>query len=388
MFNIVILGLVSLLTDISSEMVYPLLPLYLTARLGASPTIVGLIEGIAESLASLLKVFSGYISDSLGKRKPLALLGYSSSTIGKFFLYVSTSWGWVLAGRITDRFGKGIRTAPRDALIADSSMEERKGQAYGIHRALDTLGASIGIILAYYFFTSYSGDYTSVFLFSLIPAIMGIFLLFTVKERSNEPRIRRGELLLQWKGLEVRLKLFFLFTFLFTLGNSSNQFLLLRASHLGFDPSVVILLYLFYNIIYTLMSYPFGALSDKIGRKWLLVGGYIFYGLVYFSFATVENSAYLWMLFGVYGLYVASTEGVEKALVADMAPTEIRATLMGLHSTLVGIGLLPASLIAGILWDSLGVKAPFFFGGAMGCISALGLAIILRSGPLYAYQSH
>lgn len=384
MFNIIILGLVSLLTDISSEMVYPILPLYLTSRLGVTPTIVGLIEGIAESLASLLKVFSGYISDSLGRRKPLALLGYTSSTLGKFFLYISTSWGWVMAGRIIDRFGKGIRTAPRDALIADSSKEENRGQAYGMHRALDTFGASIGVILAYYFFTSYRGDYTLVFLFSLIPAIVAILLLSTVKERPNEAMIKKEKLMFQWKGLDVRFKLFLFFTFFFTLGNSSNQFLLLRASYLGFNPSSVILLYLFYNIIYTLMSYPFGVLSDKIGRKLLLVGGYLFYGLVYFSFAIVENSAYLWVLFGVYGLYIASTEGVEKALVADMAPKEIRATLMGLHSTLVGIGLLPASLIAGILWDRLGVRTPFFLGGAIGCISALGLAMVLRSGHSYA----
>ncbi|MBP8639118.1 MAG: MFS transporter, partial [Dictyoglomi bacterium] len=182
MFNVIILGIVSLLTDISTEMVYPLVPLYLTAKLGASPAIVGLIEGVAESTASLLRVFSGYISDLVGRRKPLAILGYGSSTIGKIFLYLSNSWGLVFIGRWIDRFGKGIRTAPRDALIADSTDSTRRGSAFGLHRAMDTLGAATGVLLAYYFLTRFSGDYSRVFLYSLIPAFLGVAALLFVRE--------------------------------------------------------------------------------------------------------------------------------------------------------------------------------------------------------------
>lgn len=375
MFNVIILGLASFLTDVSSEMVYPLLPLYLTTRLGATPAIVGLIEGVAESLASLLKVFSGYISDRLQRRKPLAILGYSSSTLGKLFLYLSTSWGWVFAGRAVDRFGKGIRTAPRDALIADSTVAERRGQAYGLHRALDTAGAALGVILALTFMTAYRGNYKVVFLLSLIPAALGVgILLFAQEIRRPTPT---AHLSLRWSALPRRLQAFLIVILLFTLGNSSNQFLLLRAQNLGFDPQMILLLYLTYNIVYALFSYPAGRLSDIIGRKSLLVSGYLFYGLVYLGFAIVGQASLLWPLFAAYGLYIAFTEGVEKALVADIAPQELRATLIGLHATFVGAGLLPASFIAGALWNLFGAPAPFYFGSVMGLLAALGLWLVI-----------
>lgn len=378
LFNIIVLGLVSLLTDISTEMVYPLLPLFLTARLGASPAIVGLIEGVAESLASLLKVFSGYFSDLWGRRKPLAILGYGSSTIGKIFLFLSTSWIWVLVGRIVDRFGKGIRTAPRDALIAESADPAQRGKAYGLHRTLDTLGAALGVLLAYFFLISYRGDYKVIFLYSLVPAALGVGLLSFVREKADT-RARPGakKLSLQWSALDRRLKAFLLVVLLFTLGNSSNQFLLLRAQNLGFGASTVLLLYLFYNLSYALVSYPAGHLSDRIGRKTLLVLGYLLYGLVYFGFALVNVAGTLWLLFGVYGLYIGFTEGVEKALVADIAPGHLRATVIGLHATLVGIGLLPASLVAGVLWNTFGPRAPFYFGGVMGVLAAIGLYLVV-----------
>lgn len=378
MFNVIILGLTSFLTDISSEMVYPLLPLYLTTRLGASPSIVGLIEGIAESLASLLKVFSGYISDRVRRRKALAMLGYSSSTVGKFLLYLSTSWGWVLWGRVVDRFGKGVRTAPRDALIADSTPPERLGRAYGLHRALDTAGAAVGVILAYYFLTAYRGDYTAVFLYSLVPAALGVAILSLARERRII-RMSASErpLSFSWSALPTHLKAFLIVVLLFALGNSSNQFLLLRAKDVGFAPRTVLLLYLAYNIVYALFSYPAGRLSDRIGRKTLLVLGYLFYGLVYLGFALAQDQAHILPLFAAYGLYIAFTEGVEKALVADIAPLELRATLIGLHATFVGIGLLPASFLAGMLWDTLGAAAPFYFGGGLGFLAALGLWLVI-----------
>jgi len=377
MFNVIVLGIVSFLTDISTEMVYPLIPLYLTSRLGASPAIVGLIEGVAESTASLLRVFSGYISDLIGRRKPLAILGYGSSTLGKVFLYLSHSWGFVFIGRWIDRFGKGIRTAPRDALIADSTDPTRRGRAFGLHRAMDTFGAVIGIILAYYFFTRFSGDYSRVFLYSLIPAFLGVFALFFVKESRKTAKGSTSKPVLKWSLLDRRLKGFLIVTLIFTLGNSSNQFLLLRAKNLGFNDATVLLLYLTYNLVYMAFAYPAGRISDRIGRKKLIVVGYLFYGLVYFGFAMVASGSYLWVLFGLYGIYIGLTEGVQKALISDIAPVETRATLIGLHATLEGIGLLPASFIAGLLWNNISASAPFYFGGLMGIISAVGMLLVL-----------
>jgi len=401
MFNIIVLGLVSLLTDVSSEMVYPLLPLFLTTRLGAGPAIVGLIEGIAESLASLLKVFSGYASDWFGRRKPLAVLGYGSSTAGKVVLYLAGSWPAVLAARVIDRFGKGVRTAPRDALIADSSTPETRGRAYGLHRAMDTLGAAVGVLLAYYFITAYKGDYSRVFLWAMVPAFLGVAALFLVREgraravaysgadngkggvSSSDRQSGAGGLMpgtsrrrlppFQWSKLDRRLRRFLVVVSLFALGNSSNQFLLLRASNIGFGPATILLVYLLYNMVYAALSYPAGRLSDRIGRKTLLVAGYATYGLVYLGFAFAGSPWHIWTLFAVYGVYIALTEGVEKALVADIAPGELRATTIGLHATLVGIALLPASLLAGLLWKFFGPQATFLLGGLTGLLAAAGI---------------
>jgi len=280
---------------------------------------------------------------------------------------------------VVDRFGKGVRTAPRDALIADSTPPERRGRAYGLHRALDTAGAAVGVMLAYRFLTAYRGDYTAVFLYSLIPAALGVAILFLARERRVMTSAVASErpLSFSWSALPTRLKAFLIVVLLFALGNSSNQFLLLRAKDVGFAPHTVLLLYLAYNVVYALFSYPAGRLSDRIGRKTLLVLGYLFYGLVYLGFALAQDQAHLWPLFAAYGLYIAFTEGVEKALVADIAPPELRATLIGLHATFVGIGLLPASFLAGILWDTLGAAAPFYFGGGLGLLAALGLWLVI-----------
>jgi len=390
MLNIILLGITSLLTDISSEMIYPILPIYLVTQLGAGPAIIGLIEGIAESLSSLLKVFSGYFSDKLKSRRPFAIFGYASSTIGKFFLYISVNWWFVLAGRVIDRFGKGIRTAPRDALIVDSAKDKKKGAAFGLHRAMDTLGATIGVLGTYLLITKYKGTFKNIFFISLIPAFLGVLFLFLVKEKKSQAQSFPAKIQFSpakgggsriagiWQALDKRLKLFLMFTLIFTLGNSSNQFLLLRAKSLGSPLPQVILFYLVYNIIYGLVTYPASRLSDKIGRKKLLVLGYLFYGLVYLGFAMNKFINNFWFLFGVYGLYIGFTEGVEKALVADIAPPGLRATAIGLHATLVGIGLLPASLLAGMLWKFLGPAWTFYFGGFMGIVASIGLWFILK----------
>jgi len=376
--NVIILGIASLLTDISTEMVYPLIPFFLTVKLSAGPAILGLIEGFAESLASMLKVFSGYVSDKIRKRKPLAILGYSSSLIGKFILYLSTNWVGVFLGRLGDRFGKGVRTAPRDALIADSTASDKRGRAYGLHRAMDTLGAAIGVLIAYYFIRNNIANYSRIFLLSIVPAILGVAVLFLVKEQVQTIWKQKDKIKLQWKLVPSRLRFFLIIIFIFALGNSSNQFLLLRAKGLGFSIASVLLLYLFYNLTYGILSFPIGRLSDKIGRKKILVTGYLIYGLVYFGFAIVGKASWLWFLFGTYGFYSAFTEGIEKAYVSDIAPAELRGTLIGLHASLVGIGLFPASLIAGGLWQIFGASAPFYFGGGLGILAGLGLLMTIK----------
>ena len=380
MSNIILLGLTSLLTDISSEMVYPLLPFFLVSSLGASPAILGLIEGVAESLASLLKVVAGYISDRVGRRKPLTILGYAGSGFGKLFLYLAGSWGVVFAARVIDRFGKGIRTAPRDALIAESSSTGKRGRAFGLHRAMDSAGAAIGVLLAFMLISAAPGDFSRVFLWSLIPAVLGVVLLFFVRETRLQEHRAATLPRFRWHVLPAKLRAFLIISLLFSVGNSSNTFLLLRAGELHFQPAQILLLYLAYNISYALFSYPAGRVSDVLGRKMVLVTGYILFAVVYFGFAFIadtERTWVTWALFILYGIFSAFTDGVEKALVTDLAPVEMRATAIGLHATLVGIGLLPASLIAGQLWTHIGPEAALGLGGLTGLIAAIALALLL-----------
>lgn len=379
MFNIIILGIASFLTDASSEMIYPLIPIFLLTQLGVGPAILGLIEGVAESLASMLKVFSGFFSDKIKRRKSLTIFGYSFSSVGKIFLYLAGSWHIVFLGRVFDRMGKGIRGAPRDALIAESTSLEKRGSSFGLHRAMDTLGAATGVLLAYYLFTAYKGNFRRIFLFAIIPAILGVFTLFLVKEkkRIGQPGLLRKKFSFKWSLLDRRLKAFLMITLIFSLGNSSNQFLLLRAKNIGFTTGIVILLYLTYNLSYALVSWPAAKLSDKIGRKKILVTGYLIYAAVYFGFAITHSQMLFWFLFGFYGLYSGLTDGVEKALVVDLAPQELKATLIGFHATLVGLGLLPASIIAGLLWKFIGASAPFYFGALFSLLAGVGLWFLI-----------
>ena len=378
MRNIILLGLTSFLTDVSSEMVYPLIPIFLTSTLGASPAVLGMIEGIAESIASLLKVGSGYISDRLNNRKGLTIIGYASSACGKALLYVSTTWGTVLAGRAIDRLGKGIRTAPRDAIIVESSSHGKRGMAFGLHRMLDTAGAAVGVIFAYLILVQSSSKYSTIFLLSLIPAILGILFLAFVRETKRSLSGTKELPQLKWNVLPRKLRLFLSVAALFTLGNSSNAFLLLRANELTHSTPATLLYYLLYNLVYGLISLPAGRLSDKIGRKSVLIAGYLSYALVYGGFAiSMDRGWMMWALFGLYGIYSGITDGIEKALISDLAPADLRATALGLHATICGIGLFPASLLAGILWQQFGPAYAFAFGGSMGVIAALGLAMVL-----------
>ncbi len=384
MRTILLLGLTSLLTDVASEMVYPLLPLFLVSSLGASPAVLGFIEGVAESLASLMKLCAGYFSDRMKRRRPFAIFGYGCSALGKLILYAATGWTAVLAGRIVDRFGKGVRVAPRDALIAEAADAGRRGAAFGLHRALDTLGATIGVGCAYLLLAHFKQGLRPIFLASLVPAALGVGILFFVKEKTQGPAVLRAKPVFGWRALDTRLRLFLIGTFLFTLGNSSNQFLLLRAKGYGFDFSRVLLLYLFYNVVYGLCSYPAAWLSDRIGRRRLLVTGYLVYGLVYVGFARADSAGWFWWLFGLYGVYMGCTEGVEKALIADISPQESRATMLGTHAMLVGIGLLPASFLAGLLWNYFGPAAPFYCGGFFGLAASVWFWLALSGTPAKA----
>jgi MFS family permease len=380
MLNILLLGFTSLFTDIASEMVYPLLPFFLVSSLGASPAILGLIEGIAESIASVLKVFSGYISDRLGRRKSLTIVGYSASIAGKLLLYLAGGWGTVLAGRSVDRLGKGIRTAPRDALIAESSRAGRRGTSFGLHRAMDTAGAATGVVIAYVLLTASPGNYTRVFLWSLFPATAGVLILLFVRESHTRVLNKTAMPALRWRMLPRKLRMFLLVALVFSLGNSSNTFLLLRAGSGDVNPARTLLLYLAYTLSFAGFSYPAGRLSDFIGRKTILVAGYLMFGLVYAGFAFISPAGggwSYWVLFILYGVYSAFTEGIEKAFVIDLAPGEFRATAIGLHATLVGISLLPASLLAGQLWSLFGPETALGLGAITGTAAAVALALLL-----------
>ena len=378
--NIVLLGLVSLFVDMSTEMVYPLVPLFLTATLGASPAIVGIIEGIAESIASLLKVFSGYIGDVYHNKKRLAFAGYSASIIYKIVLLLAASWPGVLVARVIDRTGKGIRTAPRDALVAQSSDDKALGGSFGLHKMLDMAGSSFGALLAYVFVATNFGFHKA-FLFSIIPAVIGILIISAVKEDKSSVTTCEK---LSLKGLKLngKLKAYLAVIFIFCLGNSSNAFLLLKAQEQGFSSSQVILLYLIFNVVTSALAIPAGKLSDKFGRSKVLVPGYLIYGLVYLGFAFFSAKPAILILFIAYGAYTAFISGAERAFIAENAPSGLKGTVLGLYGMLQGISLLLSSIIAGLLWDHINSNAPFLFGGVVGIISALLIAIILDKSHL------
>lgn len=379
--NIVFLGLVSFFADISSEMVYPLIPLYLTASFGATPVLVGIIEGIAESVASLLKVFSGYISDKYNRKKPLAFFGYASGLLYKLALLFVSSWVGILGARVIDRFGKGIRTAPRDVMVSESADKDHMGKAFGIHKAMDMAGSAIGTLLAFILLTQIGeGSYKTIFAVSILPVLFALFMFVFIKEKQGMREIKPREHF--WKNIKQlngNLKLYLLVAFVFTLGNSSNTFLLLKANAIGFSTTDVILLYFLYNLVTALLAIPFGKRSDRVGRKRILIAGYLTFAAVYLGFALVTTKWMLVAVFILYGFYTAMVTGVERAFIAEIAPQQLKGTMLGLHSTLVGIALLPASVIAGALWTTVGSFAPFALGALLSLIAALLLGVFFLS---------
>ena len=390
MWNVILLGLVSFFSDISAEMVYPIIPLYLTSAFGATPALIGLIEGIAESLASLLKVFSGYITDKFGKKKPIAFIGYAAGLVYKVALILAGSWGGVLGARVIDRVGKGIRTAPRDVMVCDSADGNNLGKAFGVHKALDMAGSAIGIFISYLLLekAGKTAAYKELFAISIIPAILGLLMFFFIKEkRTHEDAKKREPFWQNIKKLDGQLKLYLFVAFLFTLGNSSNAFLLLRAKSVGFDDNNVILLYLIFNLTASILSIPLGRLSDRVGRKKLLVAGYIVFSAVYLGFAFASSQFTIVIVFVLYGFYSAMITGVERAFIAEISPVDLKGSMLGLHSTIVGIALLPSSVIAGLLWVRFGASSPFLFGSVMSLLAAFILLLFMKNGTMQVQKA-
>jgi MFS family permease len=389
--NIFFLGLVSFLTDVSSEMIFTLLPLFLANILGVATVIIGFIEGVAESTASLINIFSGWLSDRLGKRKSLAVIGYGLSTVVKPFMYVTTTWGLVLGVRFVDRFGKGIRTAPRDALLADSVSAEERGKGFGFHRAMDTSGAALGIFAAaavVFLFQRGTlelvrNTYQWLVLIGLIPAVLSLFIFFFVREARNSSSPKNHSEVDRSSqdtkaGLDNRFKLFLGIMFLFTLGNSSDAFLILRAQNLGNCVLYILLMLILFNIVYSSVSIPAGMLSDKLGRRRIIVLGWLVYAATYLGFAVASASWQIWLLFAFYGVYYGLAEGVARAFVADLVPEDRRGTAYGLFHGIVGVSLLPASVIAGWLWQAISPAAPFYFGAGLAFLAMLGMLVLVR----------
>ena len=376
--NVIILGFVSLFTDISSEMLYPVIPIFLTTVLHAPMSVVGLIEGVAESTASLLKILFGWLSDRLTRRKPFVIAGYALSAVSKPLLALAGSWHLVLGSRMVDRLGKGIRTSPRDALIASSCDADSRGRAFGLHRAMDTTGAVIGPVLAVVLLSTLGYSYRSLFLLAFIPAVLGVGALLFVREtaRAAAPATADAALPHTGRRFDPDLLKFLAAYAIFALGNSSDVFLLLRAKDIGLSTNGVLMTYVFYNAVYAMAATPAGWLSDKLSRTALLVGGLSVFSVVYVGFALATETWMIWPLFAFYGFYGAATEGVSKALVADLSHDTSRGTAMGLMHTVTGILALVASIAAGQLWSRAGPAAPFFYGAICALASAVALVFL------------
>jgi len=375
--NVVVLGVVSLFADMSTEMIYPLIPLFLVNVLGATFIDVGLIEGVAESTASILKIVSGYLSDRFGKRKPLVYTGYGIAAFAKPLLAVATTWQQVLVIRFADRFGKGVRDSARDAIVAESKSLG-VGRSFGFQRSLDTLGAVIGPLLAVALFGILS--YRGMFLLAFIPGIFAVLLVvFFVKETAVGPRESKVYKV-SFKSFDTNFRLLLLGLGLFFIGNSSDAFLFLRAQNLGINALLVPVLYLMMNVVYAVSSFPFGIISDRIGRKTVLLLGFSIFFIVYLGFAFASSWIWIWVLFPVYGLYYGLTDGVSKALISDLSPQHLKATAFGTYYFVIGVVALPASLVAGTLWQTIGPTFAFLYGAAMAVIAIIIISVFVTGG--------
>ena len=380
--TVVKLGFISFFADIASEMLYPLTPIFLTTVLGASVFNVGLIEGFAEGIASLLKTYSGYWSDRLSKRKTFIWFGYLLAAVAKPLMGASTSWVHVFAARSIDRFGKGVRTAPRDALLGESVNEKQRGLAFGWHRGMDTMGAAVGPLLAVSFLSQHSSpaDLRSLYYLAVIPGIISIAIAFSIREKTRSQAkkfvIPKARFNLSWVGRDF--KKYLIAWGLFALTNSSDVFLLLKAQSEGISLTTTIILYAFYNLLYAVTSPLFGNISDRIGRKKVLISGLLVFSLIYVSFGFATEIWQFWCLFGFYGIYMGATDGVGKAFALDLIPPELKATGLGLMGSVTGFATIIASSVAGLLWDQAGQQWTFFY-GAIGALLAISVLLTINT---------
>ena len=376
--NVFFTGLVSFFMDVSSEMIYPLLPLFLANMLGVNKSLIGLIEGIAEATASLLKVFSGWLSDRIGKRKSLMMAGYAISTLSRPVIALAGIWQQVLASRIIDRLGKGIRTAPRDAIIADSTEPSHLARSFSFHRSMDTMGAVVGPAIALIVLQLYNNNYQLVFWLSMIPGVIAVLIIAAFikeKKRSSETSVARPRFTLKY--LDWKVKFFILITTIFALGNSSDAFLILRAQQLGTRTAIIPGVYLMFNLIYSLSAIPAGIAADKYGKKRIILLGFILFSALYYGFAVANTPAAIWILFALYGLFMGLTEGIQKAFLSTLIPANFKATAFGFYATSIGLATLPASLIGGVLWDRISPAATFYFGASMAALATILFIVLI-----------
>ncbi len=375
-WNIFFTGITSFLTDTTTKMIYAIMPLFLMS-IGASKTEVSLIEGIAESTASVIKALSGWWSDKIGKNKPFMLIGYAFTAILSPLFSIVTSPVQVLIIRFSERVGKGIRTAPRDSLIAGSSSESTKGKSFGFHKAMDNSGAIVGPLLAFAVLSVFPGDYRKVFLISVIPGLLGVMaIVFFVKEaKKSKAKLPKR---ISLKDFSNKYYVFIGIAFIFTLGNSTDALLLIKANDIGIQEVFIPIVYLIFNSVSVIFAIPAGILSDKIGREKLIILGYLLYSIIYFGFGFTNNKAIVILLFALYGLYSAATDGVQKALVSDLIDKDKSGTGLGIYNSIIGITLLPASVIAGVLYDKVNYSAPFYFGSVMALISAILMFVFYK----------
>jgi MFS family permease len=367
--NVFILGLVSLFTDLSSQMVFPLIPLFMITVLGTGAYAVGIVEGAAETTASLLKVVSGYWSDKIKRRKPFILIGYSLSAITKPLFAFASIWSFVLFVRVVERIGKGLRTAPRDAIVAESSDVSVRGKAYGFHRAMDGIGSIFGAVLAFLLLPILG--YRNVFMFAFVPAVIAVFVILFIKEGKIPAKEETKEMSIKigFKELPTNLKLFIIVSSIFALGHFGYAFLLLRAVDIGLADHTAILLYILFYIVYTVCTIPFGILSDKIGRKPVLRAGYVLFGITSLGLIFTSSIYSILLLFVIYGIFYAMIDGVGRAFVVDLAPDHLKATTLGTFHTSIGLVALPGGYIAGLLWDKISPETTFIYGLVLAIIS-------------------
>ena len=377
--TVIALGLVSLFNDASGEIIYPLLPLFLTDTLGASKIFVGLVEGIAESVSSLLKLPAGWYSDRLTKRKGVVILGYSIASIIRPCLALATAASQVLALRFIDRLGKGLRSAPRDAMIADAAPIESRGMAFGFHRAMDHTGAIVGALVAAWLVSIYKSDYRQIFWVAAIPGFITlVILIFLVREepRHVTPKSNSTKLSFDLLGFSTEFKQVMGVVFLFTLSNSSDAFLLLRARQSGISNAMIPLLWAALHVSKALSSIIGGGLADRFGKRRLILSGMILYALIYICFALTTSTLLVWILFLIYGIYFGLCEGAEKALIADLVDPNLRGTAYGLYNFVIGVGALPASLLLGWLWQQFGASTALLVSAGIS-LAAAGMFLII-----------